>query len=93
MAYKDGCSGGMSFFWKLFSGKPTPWESCCDEHDRAYERGGSPNERAKADFKLFACVSQENVFWALIMYLAVRAFGDTAFALSERWNRNGHGAE
>lgn len=42
----DGCSGGMSWSWRLVSdlfpgfeaaqGAEPPWESCCVIHDRAY---------------------------------------------------------
>lgn len=94
--YKDGCSGGMSTVWRLVYKSPPPWEGCCDEHDKAYEQGGSPDLRAAADKKLYDCVRQKSPGWALVMYAAVRLFGDTAFALTNRWGygvEKQHGAE
>jgi hypothetical protein len=53
----DGCSGGVSKFYRLTTGKPPAFEYCCHAHDRAYARGGTADARAKADDKLSACVS------------------------------------
>lgn len=46
----DGCSGGMSWSWRLVSdlfpdfekaqGATPPWEACCVIHDRAYHNAG-----------------------------------------------------
>lgn len=46
----DGCSGGMSWSWRLVSdlfpgfeaaqGDRPPWEDCCVVHDRAYHDAG-----------------------------------------------------
>jgi hypothetical protein len=92
--YKDGCSGGMSAMWRAVKGTPPPWEGCCDEHDRAYAKGGTPDERAAADKRLYECVRRQSPPWAAIMFLAVRLFGDTAFALTNRWGYGKqHGAE
>jgi hypothetical protein len=71
---KDGCSGGVSKFYRLTTGKPPAFEYCCDAHDRAYARGGTADARAKADDKLAACVAKHSRI-AGIMWFAVRAAG------------------
>lgn len=47
----DGCSGGMSWSWRLVSdlfpdfeaaqGATPPWETCCVIHDRVYHNAGA----------------------------------------------------
>lgn len=32
----DGCSAGISKFWRKVIGTPPAWEGCCDKHDEAY---------------------------------------------------------
>jgi hypothetical protein len=70
----DGCSGGVSKFYRLTTGKPPAFEYCCHAHDRAYARGGTADARAKADDKLGACVAKHSKI-AGIMWFAVRAAG------------------
>jgi hypothetical protein len=70
----DGCSGGVSKFYRLMTGKPPAFEYCCDAHDRAYARGGTADARARADDKLAACVAKHSRI-AGIMWFAVRAAG------------------
>jgi hypothetical protein len=55
----DGCSGGMSWSWRIVAdvfpgfeaaqGAHPPWESCCVVHDRAYHDAGGTRE-AEASF-------------------------------------------
>lgn len=50
----DGCSGGMSWSWRIVAdlfpdfevsqGAHPPWESCCVTHDRAYHNAGEVME-------------------------------------------------
>jgi len=50
----DGCSGGMSWSWRLVSdlfedfkeaqGTTPPWEYCCVIHDRAYHNAGGATD-------------------------------------------------
>lgn len=57
---------------------------CCREHDEAYARGGSKQDRLEADLDLFACIvecggQRGHPFRAwlagTIYYFAVRIFG------------------
>lgn len=57
----DGCSGGLSAGWALFSsvfpalaerhGNHPPWERCCFKHDQLYHTGGARGEDADASFE------------------------------------------
>lgn len=53
----DGCSGGMSWFWRKVFGKAPPWEELCVDHDYEYWRGGTWLERLIADVRLFIGVA------------------------------------
>jgi len=54
----DGCSGGMSWSWRLVSdlfpnfeeaqGESPPWEACCVIHDRAYHNAGGAVEATES---------------------------------------------
>lgn len=54
----DGCSGGMSWSWRLVSdlfpdfekaqGETPPWEACCVIHDRAYHNAGGATDAAES---------------------------------------------
>lgn len=81
----DGCSGGMSLFWRLF-GKVPEWESCCDTHDQPYFKGGTYEEKKKADTELRECVANTgNKFWADMMYYLVQVGGSPKLPFSWRW--------
>jgi len=83
---KDGCSGGMSRFWRWAFGKPPPWEGCCHDHDLLYASGGPRYLRRIADRRLYACVrAGGHPAWALSMFLAVRVFGGPAWPTPWRW--------
>lgn len=79
----DGCSGFMSYFWRRILKRPPPWEGLCDEHDKAYQRGGSVWLRVIADWRLAVSVWRlllekgHPLFWLVppLMFLAVRIGG------------------
>jgi len=72
----DGCSGFLSFAWRMLFGAAPPWEGCCIEHDRAYWRGGEKRLRLEADSKLMQCVAANgHPWWAAMMFVAVRIGG------------------
>jgi len=72
----DGCSGFMSFLWRVVLREPPPWEGCCIEHDRAYWQGGPNSLRLEADIKVLQCVrANGHPHWAVIMFIAVRIGG------------------
>lgn len=86
----DGCSGGMSWFWQTFikpiTRQDLPWRGCCVEHDWAYWKGGSSEERRQADLKLAACVAVNGYpFIAALMYYAVRMGGAPYWPFPWRW--------
>ncbi|MEG7522336.1 MAG: hypothetical protein M3H12_04455 [Chromatiales bacterium] len=82
----DGCSGGMSFFWKNVLGKTPPWEGCCDAHDQRYAVGGTEEQRWQADLELKACVTNKgHPNWASVMWVMVRMGGVPWLPLPWRW--------
>lgn len=82
----DGCSGGMSTFWRKVLKKIPPWEGCCDEHDFAYAKGGTRAERLEADFNLMLCVRDRGYpTLAEAMFTAVRVGGVPWAPTPWRW--------
>jgi hypothetical protein len=72
----DGCSGFMSFVWRLVFRKSPPWEGCCLAHDQAYWQGGPTELRLAADKDLRRCVAGKgHPYWAALMFIAVRIGG------------------
>jgi tyrosine-protein phosphatase SIW14 len=65
----------------------TKWCDCCLTHDIAYWRGGTAEERRKADEALRECVLKrtKDRNLAETMYLGVRAGGHPAFPAWYRW--------
>ena len=63
------------------------WCSCCLAHDLAYWRGGTADERLKADQELKTCVfaASDNAELADLMLAGVRAGGGPYFFTSYRW--------
>ena len=62
------------------------WAECCIQHDIAYWKGGTYEERLKVDKELEACVTeigQPGI--ASIMLNGVRAGGSPYFPTSYRW--------
>lgn len=83
----DGCSGGVSWFYKLIMRKDPPMECCCDAHDQVYAIGGSARDRWVADYQLFLCVfsKTESIFLASLFFYAVRIGGHPLLPLPWRW--------
>ncbi len=63
------------------------WCSCCFEHDLAYWRGGTHEERESADQQLKTCVLGKtgNEVLAAAMYEGVRVGGSPYFNTWYRW--------
>ena len=63
------------------------WCECCFEHDIAYWRGGTNEERRQADLQLKACVLAKTSDEALatLMYEGVRFGGSPYFYNWYRW--------
>lgn len=71
----DGCSAGVSQFWKKITGSPPDWEYCCDEHDVAYWEGLTYSARKLADKHFYQCLRTHNRFRALVYYICLRTCG------------------
>jgi len=85
-AYKDGCSGGMSWVYRNLLGKLPAWEGCCDAHDRLYGPGGTSDERAAADSGLYECVAASgHTLIAGVMWATVKVGGQPFFPFGWRW--------
>ncbi len=80
-------SDGCSLFPDGTVGDRTKWCECCLQHDIAYWRGGTEQERKSADEVLRACVLERTGDMALAetMYLGVRAGGHPVFPTWYRW--------
>lgn len=82
----DGCSGGMSWFWRTFKGGPPPWEGACVAHDRAYWAGGSAPKRAWADNVLADHINFAGCpSLAVLTLIAIRIFGHPWWPFPWRW--------
>jgi len=83
----DFTSDGCSLFPDGTVGDRTKWCECCLQHDIAYWRGGTEQERKKADEVLRTCVFERTRDKALAetMYLGVRAGGHPVFPTWYRW--------
>lgn len=79
----DGCSQ----FPDRLEAVGKDWCLCCVAHDRAYWRGGTPEERLQADQALRACVrsASGNADLASQMYAGVRVGGTAYLPTSFRW--------
>ena len=76
---QDGCSGGLSKVHRLLFGKDVAFVYCCNEHDLAYEEGGTERDRRLADKRLRRCIADSGRWWrrivAWVVWFAVRLFG------------------
>lgn len=82
----DGCSGGMSWLWRLILRRPPPWEGDCEAHDRLYHMGGTKAARLYGDRKLASRVAMRGYpIIAAGMYYAVRIGGHPWLPLPWRW--------
>ena len=79
----DGCS---LFVDGTFKDREL-WKGCCVEHDVAYWKGGTVEERKAADLKLRECIEKRtgDKALALLMYEAVRTGGGPHFPTWYRW--------
>ena len=79
----EGCA---SFLDRDLNG-PGDWCDCCLEHDIAYWRGGSSEQRDQADNRLRECVKQKTNNEALAedMYQGVRSGDSPYFFTGYRW--------
>ncbi|VAW61648.1 hypothetical protein MNBD_GAMMA09-3852 [hydrothermal vent metagenome] len=78
----DGCSG----FPDGTHEQHTLWLSCCTEHDRAYWKGGTYEERKKADKALKVCVEKQGEpEIASLMLAGVRVGGTPYLPTAFRW--------
>lgn len=79
----DGCS----LFPDQSSISKSGWCSCCLAHDLAYWRGGTADERLKADQELKSCVlaASGSAELADLMFAGVRTGGGPYFFTPYRW--------
>lgn len=80
-------SDGCSLFPDSSSITEQDWCSCCFEHDIAYWKGGTAEEREAADVALRDCVASRtgNQTLANVMYEGVRFGGSPYFYNWYRW--------
>ena len=78
----DGCS---AFPDGTFKNKKL-WLECCVEHDKAYWKGGTYQERKNADKALKRCVAEVgHSKIALLMFAGVRVGGTPYLPTKFRW--------
>lgn len=87
---KPFSSDGCSLFPDGDRADRKRWCACCLQHDLAYWRGGTEDERKHADEQLRTCVVERtgNALLAETMYLGVRA---AAAPAAPTWYRWGYG--
>ncbi len=83
----DFMSDGCSLFPDGDFKERAKWCDCCLAHDISYWRGGTKDDRKRADEKLRDCVFERtgNKALAKLMYDGVRAGGHPAFPTWYRW--------
>lgn len=81
--HSDGCS----LFPDGTLADKTLWQECCVEHDLAYWRGGTREERERADARLRDCILEKTGDRALagLVFDGVRAGGAPVFPTWYRW--------
>ncbi|WP_299199980.1 hypothetical protein [uncultured Amphritea sp.] len=78
----DGCSSFPDGTWQ----ENTLWLSCCKQHDRAYWKGGTYQQRLDADNRLEECVAAVGKpRTALLMLAGVRVGGGPFLPTQFRW--------
>ena len=84
---RDFTSDGCSLFPDGTINDRTKWCGCCLQHDIAYWRGGTENDRKKADEALRDWVYErtKDKVLAETMYLGVLTGGHPAFPTWYRW--------
>lgn len=79
-----GCTALPDWLYRLIG-----WNElceCCYDHDRAYDRGGTEEDRSRADQALRVCwrAAGSSAVRAWVVYQAVRWFGGKYFRYRER---------
>ena len=84
---KPFTSDGCSLFPDASVISEADWCECCFQHDLAYWRGGTAEEREQADVALRECVQAktDNAILATTMYEGVRVGGSPYFYTWYRW--------
>lgn len=84
---KTFSSDGCSLFPDGDRADRKRWCVCCLQHDIAYWRGGTEDERKSADEQLRSCVTERtgNALLAETMYLGVGTGGGPAAPTGYRW--------
>ena len=76
-----GCSAGISKTYIVLTGKPPPFEYCCARHDREYGRKGTMDQRAQADRRLSACITNAGYpGMGILMLIGVQFGGQSRYA-------------
>jgi len=76
----------MTWLWRLVLRRDPPWQDLCVEHDRAYWRGGTAEQRVAADLALARGVMDRGFpVMAALMWLGVRVGGAPWLPLPWRW--------
>lgn len=84
---RDFTTDGCSYFPDGDRLHPHRWCRCCMDHDRAYWRGGTTEQRSQADRELRECVLAQTQSQRLAngMYLGVRFAGTPWLPSGFRW--------
>lgn len=83
---KPFASDGCSSFPDGTVAQKDLWLTCCTEHDYAYWKGGTYQERLESDRALEACVAKVGEpAVALVMLAGVRVGGSPFFPTAFRW--------
>jgi len=84
---KDFASDGCSVFPDGNIHDPKLWCECCYQHDLAYWRGGTHEDRLRADEQLRSCIKTRTGDDALAqtMFIGVRGGGAPVFPTGYRW--------
>ncbi len=84
---KDFTTDGCSLFPDGTIRERNMWFECCFDHDIAYWRGGTKEERKQADKALRICIKNksDSSFLAWAMYIGVRFGGHPIFPAWYRW--------
>jgi hypothetical protein len=65
------------------------WGECCEEHDKAYVKGGWFLARLRADYELMKCIGRnKNWFAAVVYFLGVRAISMWRFRYGKKIDFN-----
>lgn len=92
LALKPFATDGCSLFPDRAYINKKDWCTCCVAHDLAYWRGGSAEQRLRADQALRDCVlkSTNNKALAELMFVGVRSGGGPYFFTPYRWGYGWH---